>query len=130
MRKGILGKRGDPLISLQKRLQIKVCLFERHACSESFDKKVTCFPFGNPLEPSREPHSYKYVEWKGNPTSTAQYKSVPPTAQIQPRSPLFFLCLCNCAHAHICYHKTIKFNLYIKYTEIRWIPLSIYFRDI
>ena len=48
---------GDPLISLQNRLHIVVCVFVCRVWRESFDKKVTCFPFRHPLETSTKPHS-------------------------------------------------------------------------
>ena len=78
-----------------------VCVFAGRAQKESFGNKVTCFPFWCPIEPSHEPHSYKYVEWEGNTISTAQDKVVPPTDQLQLSLPIFVFCLCNCAHVRI-----------------------------
>ena len=37
------GQRGQPLLSLQNRLHIAVCVFACHSWREIFDEKVTCF---------------------------------------------------------------------------------------
>ena len=113
---------GEPLIFLQNRLHILVCVFAFLMWRESFENKVTCFPFWCPLEHSNESHSYKYVEWEENPTSTAQDTVVPPPDQLQLGLPLFVPYLCNCVHARIWCHKNITYTISITCTEICWIP--------